>query len=626
MRGRNIAFLLIVILMGFIANAFCELEFQVNTHTDADQYNPDVVMDPSGNFVVVWTSEDQDGNGTGIFAQRFDSDGNPMGVEFQVNTTTEGDQFDPSIAMNSLGNFVIAWVGNDEDQEGIFARRYNNEGFPLGDEFQVNVHTDAEQYDPSVAMDSTGNFFAVAWTSSNQDTENSLGIYAKLYSTDGNLIKDEFLVNTYTSSNQQYTYAALDSNGNFIITWGSFGQDGDGYGVYAKIYDNTGSVKKDEFQVNTYTDSYQLIPSVAMGTNGNFVVTWSSYNQDGDGYGVYANIFDENGEETADEFQVNKYIDSTQYYSYVALDNDGNFVITWQSYGQDGYSYGVFAQGYDSTGTPLGREFQINSYSRGYQGRAEISMTGDGKYVIVYRSFNQVSTDSDYDIYARLFDIQDTPPADIISPLVEILSPENEEIVYGSIDVVINAADESGIHNVEIQVNGGDWNQCLYTGERWLYNLDTSGYIATPMEIQARASDSSENANVGYSNKISPIVVNPEDFEEFRVNTTITGTQSHPAIAMGISGDFIVAWDSNGIFARKYDITGNPISDEFQVSSQRAGARPSIGMDARGNFTVVWQTQTINVRQFDSSGNPLREEFAIAFGSNPYIAMNDAGD
>ena len=36
---------------------------------------------------------------------------------------------------------------------------------------------------------------------------------------------------------------------------------------------------------------------------------------------------------------------------------------TLQSYGQDGNGYGVYAQAYDSLGTPQGSEFLVNTYT-----------------------------------------------------------------------------------------------------------------------------------------------------------------------------------------------------------------------------------------------------------------------
>ena len=83
-------------------------EFQVNTHTVWDQKDAAIAMDSFGNFVVVWSSYRQDGNSNGIFGQRFDPNCNPIGSEFQIKTTY-GNQTASSVAMNAVGNFVVAW-------------------------------------------------------------------------------------------------------------------------------------------------------------------------------------------------------------------------------------------------------------------------------------------------------------------------------------------------------------------------------------------------------------------------------------------------------------------------------------------------------------------------------------
>ncbi len=70
-------------------------------------------MDVNGNFVVTWTAGDEDG--TGIYAQRFQSDGTQTGGEFQVNTITRGDQFAPKIAVAANGNFTITWGSDAEN-------------------------------------------------------------------------------------------------------------------------------------------------------------------------------------------------------------------------------------------------------------------------------------------------------------------------------------------------------------------------------------------------------------------------------------------------------------------------------------------------------------------------------
>lgn len=58
-------------------------------------------------------------------------------------------------------------------------------------------------------------------------------------------------------------------------------------GTYGQRYNATAARVGTEFQVNTYTTDSQSNPSVASLTDGGFVVTWYSNGQDGDSYGIY---------------------------------------------------------------------------------------------------------------------------------------------------------------------------------------------------------------------------------------------------------------------------------------------------------------------------------------------------
>ncbi|MEH2280224.1 MAG: hypothetical protein V7K90_02600, partial [Nostoc sp.] len=112
-------------------------EFKVNTYTSNDQLNPTVAIDTSGDFVISWTSSGQDGFGNGIYAQRYNSAGVAQGSEFRVNSTTTNDQFNPTIAMDTGGDFVISWTSSGQDGfgNGIYAQRYNSAGVAQGSEF-----------------------------------------------------------------------------------------------------------------------------------------------------------------------------------------------------------------------------------------------------------------------------------------------------------------------------------------------------------------------------------------------------------------------------------------------------------------------------------------------------------
>src|SRR5262249_3511343 len=142
-------------------------EFQVNTHTTHYQIRPAVAADGAGNFVVVWQSFAQDTPlSWGVFGQRYDSTGLPLGGEFEVNSYTTGDQGEPSVGADGAGNFVVVWDSGFQDGSylGVFGRRYDASGVPLGGEFQVNTYTTGRQGPAAVAVDGAGNF-VVVWTS-----------------------------------------------------------------------------------------------------------------------------------------------------------------------------------------------------------------------------------------------------------------------------------------------------------------------------------------------------------------------------------------------------------------------------------------------------------------------------
>src|SRR5439155_541373 len=144
---------------------------------------------------------------------------------------------------------------------------------------------------------------------------------------------------------------ALDAAGDFVVTWSSFVQDPDGCGgVYAQRYNAAGVPQGEEFRVNSFFTNTQLFSTVAMDAAGDFVITWSSDDQHGDGYGVFAQRYNAAGLAQGGEFRVNTSTTSSQRFPTVAMDAAGDFVVTWSSQGQDGNGYGIFAQRYNAAG------------------------------------------------------------------------------------------------------------------------------------------------------------------------------------------------------------------------------------------------------------------------------------
>jgi hypothetical protein len=194
-------------------------------------------------------------------------------------------------------------------------------------------------------------------------------------------------VNTYTTSSQSNSAIASDANGNFVVVWESHAQDAaSGAGIYAQRYNSAGVAQGAEFLVNTYTAGDQNTPSIAMATNGNFVVTWVSFGQDGDQGGIYAQRFNAVGAMQGAEFRVNTFTTYSQQFPIVAMDTTGDFVVTWQSPGQDADSTGVFAQRYNALAVAQGLEFQVNTAETNSQNTPAVAMDGNGDFVVTWNT------------------------------------------------------------------------------------------------------------------------------------------------------------------------------------------------------------------------------------------------
>ncbi|HVX14224.1 MAG TPA: DUF4214 domain-containing protein [Pirellulales bacterium] len=374
------------------------VEFQVNTHTAGNQYLPKVAMDAAGDYVVAWDSYAQDGSGYGVYAQRYNAAGIAEGGEFRVNTTTAHNQSFPTVAMDSAGDFVIAWASYEQDGSGygIYAQRYNSAGVAEGGEFRVNTTTAGDESFPTIGMDSAGDF-VIAWDSDQGGS--TYGIYAQRYNAAGVAEGGEFRVNTYTANNTTFPTVAVDSAGDFVIAWSALGEDGSGYGIYAQRYNATGTAQGSEFRVNTHTTGDQIYPTVGMDSAGDFVVGWESDGQDGSGYGVYAQRYNAAGTAQGSEFQVNTTTVGDQEQPSLAVDSTGGFLIAWES--ADGNGLGVYAQDYSPTGVTQGSQFQVNTYIVGDQKQPSVAMDSEGDAVITWES--DVQDGSGFGIYGQQY-------------------------------------------------------------------------------------------------------------------------------------------------------------------------------------------------------------------------------
>jgi hypothetical protein len=357
----------------------------------------------------------------------------------------------------------------------------------------------------------------------------------------------EFRVNTYTTQNQLGPGVAMDTTGNFVVVWQSFAQDGHIDGVFGKRYDATGAPQGAEFRVNTYTTSTQEGPAVAMDAIGNFVVVWDSRLQDGSGAGIFGQRYAADGSPRGSEFQVNTYTPGYQFNAAVAMDAGGNFVVVWDGPLSD---VDVVGRRYDAGGVAQGDEFRVNTYTTDDQVEPAVGMDAIGNFVVVWRgSYHQ---DGSYSgIFGQRYDAGGLP------------------------------------RGAEFQVNS-------YTPKTQVnpaVAMDPSGNFVVVWH-----SDTQDGDSLGVFGQRYDATGVPRG-SEFRVNTHTTDYQGQPRVASDPFGNFVVVWTSNlqdgssfGVFGQRYAADGSPRGSEFQVNTYATNSQgsPAVAMDAVGNFVVVW--------------------------------------
>jgi len=391
--------LLSYLLLSTVLITVAKSDFQVNTRTPSNQQKASVAMDDNGNFTVVWNSYDQDGDSGGIFGQRFDQDCEPIGREFPINTTTEGNQTEPAIAVDSSGNFVVVWHGPEmvgEEDEDIFSQRFDPNGLHIGGEFHVNTKMVGKQQNPSVAMNNEGRF-VVAWETSATSGDRR-SIKARVYDQTGAPIDFELKISD-SSSNCYDPDVAIDDSGGFVVVWrqGEYKQ----YSILAMLYDPEGVPRTSIIRVNTTDVRTVTKPSVAMTPGGLFIITWDNHPDGANLDDILIRLYESDGTPIGEQFVVNTTLSGSQQWPQVAMNNQREFVIVWDSKIDPNVNErDIFGQRYSSSGEPIGDEFQVNTYTEDDQKYPAVALREDGVFVTVWQSDEQDG--SDYDIFGRM--------------------------------------------------------------------------------------------------------------------------------------------------------------------------------------------------------------------------------
>jgi prepilin-type processing-associated H-X9-DG protein len=337
--------------------------------------NPSVVADPnSHNFIVVFNGHDNEWNDEEcIYARIYYFDNLPHELIFhRIDSTHGGHNVDPDIAINPR-NIVVAWTSSDGDDEGIKARVFDLNIYPVTNELAVNSTTAGKQCEPAAALDDKGRFMIV-WTSGQAGSRIVKG---RLFKVSGSPLTSEFAIST---TGDNFTPSvAVDPNGLFSVAWSVQPAGSSQYSVAYRQYNSNGTPRTAVLWV---AQNLSGIPaaSVDMNQSRDLIIAWNGEQTD-----IYARLYDPNNNPKTSQLLVNTFQTGKQEKPSVSLSDSGMFVVVWQSENSDGSDYGICGRQYDPNHVPVGQEFPINLYAYRKQHTPDVTMDPNDNFFTVWQ-------------------------------------------------------------------------------------------------------------------------------------------------------------------------------------------------------------------------------------------------
>jgi hypothetical protein len=543
---------------------------KVNVSAPLDQTVPSVAMDSNGDYVVAWNNQVHLGPNYlyDVDARVYNSAGVPQTGEIVVAQTT-GDTR-PSVAMDPNGDFVVAYqvLNTTTYLYGISAKRFNLAGSPQGIAVVLNdgSSNSAAGELPKVAIDSAGDF-TIAYQGYDS---NSHGVFAQQFNSSGTAQGSIFRVNTPQNDNQGAPSIAMDSAGDFVIAWQDGGplngNPGQTAGVYAQRYNSSGVAQGGNTAISTAAGSAN--PSVAMEPTGQFVIAWQ-FDQTGTATGIEAQRFDSNGNALTGVVPLSSSETYDQGSPTVAIDGEGDFVVAWESYGVHGTASSlgtVLAQRVNSGGTLIGpTQFQPSTQTGDSQTAPKVASNPDGNAIFVWQS-KPSSTHDSQNVFSRLYNhVNDAPT---------INTPSNVTITENASQQTVNLTG--------ITAGGGETQTLTVTA-----SSNNTALI---------------NPSVTYT---SP-------------NSTGTLTFTPAANSFGTATITVTVMDNGGTQNGGVDTT----SVHFTVTVNHVNAAPTIDTPANVTINENAGEQTVNLTGITAGAGDVGQTLTVTASSNNTALIN----
>ena len=482
--------------------------------------------------------------------------------DFQVNTEDypgNAPQSYPAITTNDSGG-VIIWYDLRQPSHGmmVLGSLIDIAGDTINNNFLLNDDTTTGCMSiPQIAGDINGNFTIVYVQHQN--------IKARRFNRYGIPFGPSFVV----SINSNCAYPAIKIRGNrTIITWFQGGANR----IYGQIYDNSGNPIDTNFVVSDSSVAYNTISDIAIRNNGNFIVAWHFNNE------IWAQKFDSLGNRISGNYKlINDSISASESNPKIEFDDEDNLFITWNASVQG--QGDINCQILDSALVPLTNIIRIDGPDKDSAQRQAITIKDSIYYVVFQNGING-------GIYLQLIN-------------------KNGELIGDNIRINEQVGRRNNLPKVSATANN-----LIITWSRNLIGM-MCDIICQKVAFNGNLIDSNYT------------ITDDKGGE----------AQMLPSVTSDNNGNFFIVWqdyrrfpndyDVPNIYCQLYDSYGNPITQEFRVNIHSVAEYPDICLNS-SIYLAIWArtlsdtNHQIYAQRFDLNGNPVDTNYQVSASSNNY--------
>ena len=258
----------------------------------------------SDNDLQVWTEIDPDSQGTSVWAQLLDLNGDLIGDSFLVHPLDPRPRSLPTATRDSSGNFLVVWEEEgDNATYNVVTVQISNDGVLLDQPLRLNGSTDDQNGDPAVTSDN-GGFSYVTWTEYPLDGSGG-DIWIQVFEPTRGAPTGDALLVTGDPGNQFGSQVQADGQGGVVVAWNSDPLPADtalakakpaaGQGVYFRKLRRDGRLWGPSHAVHGNGKGRDRLVDLKVKANGKVKIVWRTVNDEGEIEGMYEQDFDSEG-------------------------------------------------------------------------------------------------------------------------------------------------------------------------------------------------------------------------------------------------------------------------------------------------------------------------------------------